>query len=193
MGRAVEGTTISLTRTYDAPVEDVWDACTDPERIPRWFLPVTGDLRPGGRFQLQGNASGTIERCDPPHSFAATWEFGGQVSRIELRLESAGDGTRLRLQHSVPEDDHWRRFGPGAVGVGWDMAATGLERHLPSGEAVDPEQAAAWFASPEGREFVVASGRAWGEAHAAGGAAADAARAAAEATVAAYTGTPAET
>jgi uncharacterized protein YndB with AHSA1/START domain len=193
MERSVDGRTISLTRTYDAPVEDVWDACTNAERIPRWFLPVSGDLRPGGRFQVHGNASGTIERCDPPRSFAATWESGGQASRIELRLEPQAGGTLLSLRHSVPEDDHWRRFGPGAVGVGWDMAVMGLERHVASGEAVDPEQAAAWFASPEGREFVAASGRAWGEAHAAGGADAGAARAAADATVAAYTGAPSQT
>ena len=27
---------VELRRTYDAPAEDVWDACTNPERIPRW-------------------------------------------------------------------------------------------------------------------------------------------------------------
>jgi uncharacterized protein YndB with AHSA1/START domain len=189
MERAVDGTTLSLTRTYDAPVEDVWDACTNPDRIPRWFLPVRGDLRQGGRFQLEGNAGGTIERCDPPHSFSATWEApGGQVSRIELRLEPAGDGTHLTLRHSVPEDDHWRRFGPGAVGVGWDMGLMGLDRHIASGEVVDSEQAMGWFASPEGRRFVTESSRAWGDAHAAAGADTDTARAAADATVAAYTG-----
>jgi hypothetical protein len=108
------------------------------------------------------------------------------VSRIELSLEPAGGGTRLTLRHSVPEDDHWRRFGPGAVGVGWDMGLTGLDRHMASGEAVDPEQAMAWFASAEGRDFVAASSRGWGEAHAAGGADPDVARAAAEQTLAAY-------
>jgi hypothetical protein len=39
-----EARTVVLTRRYDAPIEDVWDAVTDPERIARWFLPVTGDL-----------------------------------------------------------------------------------------------------------------------------------------------------
>ena len=34
----------------DAAIDDVWDACTNPERIPRWFLPVSGDLRLGGRY-----------------------------------------------------------------------------------------------------------------------------------------------
>jgi uncharacterized protein YndB with AHSA1/START domain len=50
--------TVVLSRVYDAPVADVWDACTDPERIPRRFLPVSGDLQPGGRFRLEGNAGG---------------------------------------------------------------------------------------------------------------------------------------
>jgi uncharacterized protein YndB with AHSA1/START domain len=83
---AGEGRTVTVSQSYNATVEDVWDACTNPERIPRWFLPITGDMRPGGRYQLQGNASGMIERCDPPRSFAATWEFGGLVSWIEVQL-----------------------------------------------------------------------------------------------------------
>jgi uncharacterized protein YndB with AHSA1/START domain len=186
MERAVTGTTLSLRRTYDALVEDVWDAVTNAERLPRWFLPVAGDLRVGGRFQVQGNASGTIESCDPPHAFAATWEFGGQVSRISVMLAPRDDGTELTLEHHVPEDDHWRQFGPGAVGVGWDMGLMGLGCHLASGEAVDPAKAMAWFGSPAGREFVTASAQAWGEAHAADGADAEEARAAAERTLAAY-------
>src|SRR6267142_1450183 len=82
---AGEARSVTITRTYDGPVEDVWDACTNPQRIPRWFLPISGELRLGGRYQLEGNAGGTVERCDPPHSFAATWEFGGEVTWIELR------------------------------------------------------------------------------------------------------------
>jgi uncharacterized protein YndB with AHSA1/START domain len=186
MERKVTGNIVSLTRNYDAPVEDVWDACTNPERLPRWFLPVSGDLRVGGRFQLQGNAGGTIESCDPPRSFRATWEIGEQVSRIELRLEGRGDGTQLTLHHTVPEDDHWRRFGPGAVGVGWELAALGLGRHFGADVAVDPAQAAAWMASDEGREVMIDAAQAWGEAHAASGADAYEARAAAERTAAAY-------
>ncbi|MFF0655587.1 SRPBCC domain-containing protein [Micromonospora tulbaghiae] len=87
---------LTIAQTYDAPVADVFDACTNPERIPRWFLPVSGDLSLGGRYQLEGNAGGTVERCDPPHGFAATWEFGGEVSWIEVRLREAGAG-RTRL------------------------------------------------------------------------------------------------
>ena len=42
---AGEARTVTISQTYDAPIDDVWDACTNPERIPRWFLPVSGDLR----------------------------------------------------------------------------------------------------------------------------------------------------
>src|SRR5690606_21550027 len=123
-------------------VDDLWDACTNPERLPRWFLPVTGDLQVGGRYQLEGQAGGTIERCDPPRSFAATWEFGGEVSWIEVTLAAAGDGTRFTLEHVAHVDDErWLEYGPGAVGVGWDLALHGLAQHVATGEAVDPAAA----------------------------------------------------
>ena len=77
-GRAAR--VVVATRTYDTSVEDVWDALTSAERIPRWFLPVSGDLRLGGRYELKGNAGGKILRCDPPHHLAVTWEYGGDVS-----------------------------------------------------------------------------------------------------------------
>ena len=89
---AGEARTVVVSQTYDAAVEDVWDACTSAERIPRWFLPVSGELKLGGRYQLEGNAGGTIERCDPPKSFFVTWEFGGQVSWVEVRLTADGTG-----------------------------------------------------------------------------------------------------
>ncbi|ADB49907.1 SRPBCC family protein [Conexibacter woesei] len=179
-----------ITRTYDAAPDDVWDACTNPERIPRWFLPVSGELREGGSYALEGNASGTIERCDPPRSFAATWEYGGEVSWIELRLAPADEGgTRFELEHVAHvDDDRWDQFGPGAVGVGWDLGLMGLAEHLASGEAVDPAAAAAWAATEEGRRFMTLSSERWRDASVAAGTDAEAARAAAERTTAFYTG-----
>ncbi|WP_221348350.1 SRPBCC family protein [Streptomyces beigongshangae] len=187
---AGEAHVVTLGRTYDADVEDVWDACTDPERIPRWFLPVSGELRPGGTYQLEGNAGGTVERCDPPKGFTATWEFAGNVSWIELRLTPAEDGgTRFELDHIAPDDDEkWERFGPGAVGIGWDMALVGLTLHLSSGAAVDPREAMAWFGTEEGLRFVRLSSEGWYAAGVAGGEAEGTARARADRTTAAYTG-----
>src|SRR4029077_19508070 len=97
---AGEARVITISQAYEGSLDEVWDACTNPERIARWFLPVSGDLRIGGHYQLQGNAGGTIERCDPPNSFAATWEFGGGVTWIEVRLTAEPDGSTLfELEH----------------------------------------------------------------------------------------------
>ncbi|MEH1015377.1 SRPBCC family protein [Micromonospora sp. CPCC 206060] len=189
---AGEARVVTVSQTYGASVEDVWDACTSAERIARWFLPVTGDLRLHGRYQLQGNAGGVVERCDPPRSFAATWEYGGDVSWIEVRLSAEPDGrTRFELEHVAHvDDDRWTEFGPGALGVGWDMALLGLAGHLGTGESVTPETAATWVGSDQGREFMTLSSARWGEASAAAGTDAEQARAAADRTTAAYTGTP---
>lgn len=186
---AGEARTVVISQTYRASVDDVWDACTNAERIPRWFLPVSGDLRVGGRYQLEGNAGGTIESCDPPHSFTATWEFGGGVSWIEVRVSGVGDErTRLELEHiAVVGDADWLEYGPGAAGVGWDGALLGLALHL-SGKPVDPQESMAWMASPEGQAFFTASSERWGEAHVVAGADPETARASAKRTTAFYTG-----
>jgi uncharacterized protein YndB with AHSA1/START domain len=192
---AGEARIVTVSRVYDTPPEDLWDACTDPERIARWFLPISGDLRPGGRYALEGNASGTIERCEPPHSLHATWEYGGQISWIELRLTPEPDGgTRFTLEHIAHvEDDLWAAYGPGAVGVGWDQALVGLTLHVTGGAdvALDRAEVEAWQASEEGRRFVTLSSEGWAEASIAAGTDAAEAQAAAERTTGFYTGQPA--
>ena len=57
---------VTLTRTYDTTVDDLWDAVTSPERLPRWFAPVGGDLKLGGRYKVHGNAGGEVTACEPP-------------------------------------------------------------------------------------------------------------------------------
>jgi uncharacterized protein YndB with AHSA1/START domain len=184
--------TVTISQVYDAEVADVWDACTTADRIRRWFLPISGDLRVGGSYQIEGNASGKVERCDPPHSFAATWEFGGMLSWIEVRLTAAAEGTRFELSHVAPEDDKWGEFGPGAVGIGWDSALLGLALHLAGAPGMDPAEAAAWVTSPEGREFMTLSGTRWIAADIAAGTDPSTAQAAGTRTIGAYTGQPAD-
>lgn len=180
------------TRTYDTTVDDLWDALTTPQRLARWFLPVEGDLKLGGRYQLQGNAGGTITRCDPPDALDLTWEFGGATSWVHVRVTRDGRGARLVLEHIAHRDaigkEHLEKFGPGAVGIGWELALHGLALHVASGGApVDRAAFEAWTRSAEGKAFIRSSGEAWGAADAASGEAADAARAKAERTIAFYT------
>jgi hypothetical protein len=156
-------------------------------------LPVTGELKVGGRYQLQGNAGGTITRCDRPDALDLTWEFGGGTTWVNIRLTPDGARARLTLEHIAPRDgvgeEHLKKFGPGAVGIGWDLGLLGLERHVASpSTAVDKEAIEAWTRSSEGKAFMRTSGEAWGAAHAASGEDPDEARAKAERTIAAYTG-----
>jgi uncharacterized protein YndB with AHSA1/START domain len=190
--------TITVRRAYDADVDDVWDAITDPERLSRWFLPVTGDLRLGGTYQLKGNAGGEILHCEPPKLLKVTWVFGEDVTdvditEVEVRLSPTdAGGTALELAHAaVVPAERWTEYGPGAVGVGWDLTLLGLGLYLSTGEGIeDPE---AWESSPEARGFSTASAQAWGVAHEASGATAAEASVAAENTRTFYAPDPPDT
>jgi uncharacterized protein YndB with AHSA1/START domain len=189
------GRTVRLEREYDAPIEDVWNALTDPERIGRWFLPISGDYRLGGRYQFEGNAGGEIVACERPDRLKVTWVYGevkspADVSEVEVRLSPVdAETTRFTLEHTaIVPDEMWDQFGPGAVGVGWDGGLLGLALHLGDGEGVgDP---IAWQSSPEGRDFLTRSSVAWGAANRAAGADPEAAARAVENTTQFYAPDP---
>ena len=158
-----EAHVITISQSYDTDQEDLWDAVTNIERIPRWFLPISGDLTVGGAYQLEGQAGGTILTCDPPKNFTATWEYGGNVSWIDVSVSSDGpDRARLVLEHITDVDDAiWREFGPGGVGMGWDSMLLGLALHLATGESVDPSFGQQWLGTEDGRRFLALSGEQW--------------------------------
>lgn len=179
---------VTLARSHATTVEDLWDAVTSAKRIARWFLPVSGNLELGGRYQLEGNAEGTITQCERPSFLALTWEFGGDVSWVEARLADDGDGrARLTLTHTALLSDHWAEFGPGAVGVGWEMGLLGMELHLTRPDELKID-AQTFHTTPEGKALLTGSSEAWGQAAIAAGTDPEAARAAARRTTAFYTG-----
>jgi uncharacterized protein YndB with AHSA1/START domain len=181
---------ITISRSYPTGAEDLWDACTNAERLPRWFAPVSGDLRLGGTFSIEGNAGGTILTCEPPTRFTATWECAGMnPSWIELTIIAEDEEqSRFELSHIVPVDDHWEQFGPGAVGVGWDLAVLGLAMYLCSGQAVDREFSATFHLTDDGRAYISRSSEAWREAGVVGGADPGWSTLAADRTAAAFSG-----
>lgn len=188
-GRAARA--ITLARSYPTRAGDLWDALTNPERIPRWFLPISGELEPGGRFQFEGNAGGEITACEPPSDVALTWEFGESVSWVEVGVsEDGADRARLTLTHIQHTSDHWTQYGAGATGVGWEMGLVGLALHLADPTAPKPDPAE-FAASADGRALLVGSSEAWGEAAIAGGTDPDTARGRAGRTTAFYTGSDA--
>lgn len=144
---------VVLERRYPAGPAEVWDALTDPERLARWFLPVTGDLRPGGRFHTEG-ADGEILACAAPERLQLTW--GTPESVVTLTLAADGAGTRLVLEHAVPAGFVPDAGGALYVGPGWDEALVVLGLFL-SGAAIDPSLAG----SPQMCEYGAHTVRAW--------------------------------
>lgn len=184
---------VVASRDYATDIDDLWNAITEKKRIPRWFAPVSGDLKLGGRYQIKGNAGGTVTACEPPRGFSLTWEFGGGISWVAVELAEAGGGsTRLTLHHIAPLDDKseefWDRFGPGAVGVGWDLSLMGLAWHIETGESNERFAEETWALSDEGKSFATRSSDGWTAASIAYGTAEEAANRAGASTTAFYTG-----
>lgn len=162
VSRTGETVTVRMRRSYQAEPEELWDALTDPERMRRWFWPVTGDFRVGGTFQLQDNAGGEVLECEPPKRFKVT--FGGPTSLLELRLvPGAGASTELELEHSMGEPPAPGGSGALWVGPGWDGGFLALALYV-SGELPEDTNPVEMADSPEVVKFNEQSVRAWIEA-----------------------------
>jgi uncharacterized protein YndB with AHSA1/START domain len=95
-----------LTITIDAPLEEVWRAITEGEKIQQWFAPQASvEPRLGGEVLLswgpgmEGKAPITI--WEPGKRFG--WTEHGDTANprvVEFTLEGEGGKTRLRLVHS---------------------------------------------------------------------------------------------
>ena len=183
---------VVLSRSYPTTPDDLWDAVTSAERIPHWFLPISGNLELGGSYQLEGNAGGRITACTPRSHYSITWEFGGFVTWVDADVAAEGpDRARFTITHTAHHSEQWDTFGPGATGVGFEMGLLGLDMHLTDPDQPKPDPLE-FAMSRDGKALLTGSGRAWGETAIAGGAEPELARAAAASTIAFYTGEEAD-
>jgi uncharacterized protein YndB with AHSA1/START domain len=94
---------IRVEDVYDTDIDDLWAACTEPERLARWIAEVSGDLHVGGTINASFTSSwtgpGRIEACDRPHHLLLTMEPGtDDASQIEAWLTTEGAKTRLAVE-----------------------------------------------------------------------------------------------
>lgn len=184
------GATVSLSRRLAKPVSNIWRKITDPDQLSHWFLPISGQLEPGGHYSLKGNASGTILSCVPNSSIALTWEFAGNMSWMDLAfVATSEENTDLTIAHTSLFSPHWDQYGAGATGVGWEMALMGFSHYIldPSYAEFDEE---AFITSDTGIEFIEGSCKGWAAASIDGGIDSEIAHAAARQTSAFYRGVP---
>jgi len=124
----LSGKDLVLTRTFRAPVADVWASVTDPERTARWYGPWKGDAAPGRTIEIQMvHEEGrpwtemTIDACEPPRRLAlsAVNDYGSW--HLELELTESDGVTELRFTHHLTDTD-----GVGDFGAGWEYYLDGL-------------------------------------------------------------------
>ena len=89
----------------DAPVEEVWEALTDPEQLEEWFAnDVELDAQEGGegvfRWDNGEERHATVVEAAPGERLVLDWDDEGTV---ELTLEEVEEGTRLRVRESTPQ------------------------------------------------------------------------------------------
>jgi uncharacterized protein YndB with AHSA1/START domain len=128
---------LEFRRSWPDPIEDVWSALTEPERLARWIGVYDGERAVGGRgtFAMtheEGESGGeptTIVECDPPRRLVIEWvQQDADAWRVDLDLWREGDRTVLRfVQFYGPDADvtdfvlgwHWylNRFGAEVAGT----------------------------------------------------------------------------
>jgi uncharacterized protein YndB with AHSA1/START domain len=117
------GTDLVLTRTFRAPIEDVWASLTESERTARWFGPWEGDAAPGKPIKVQMvQEEGrpwmdlTIDACEPPHRLATSSVDEDGSWRLEMTLTENAGVTELRFTQHLTGTDN-----VGEVGPGWEF------------------------------------------------------------------------
>jgi len=136
---------VFMSRRYDAAIEAVWDAWTDPERLARWLGSVSGELRPGGTAVLtmtpEIEVPCHIVECQAPRLLAVVWCHPGEPeSSVELRLSAVGGATIVELEHRRLPDDLAVGYG-----YGWEDFLDRLGALLTDG---DPDSVS-WAQSQE--------------------------------------------
>jgi uncharacterized protein YndB with AHSA1/START domain len=141
--QAGDTVTVVFDRHYATTPADLWQACTDPARLARWFAPVSGDLREGGFFTIHFDDADTphcrVVSCEAPTRLVWEWPVGEVATLVTVAVTPDGDGARLVLRHA--RLDAARVAGYAA---GWDTYVRRLAADL-SGEDL-PEWDATWTA-----------------------------------------------
>ena len=97
-----EGWRLTFVRRFGAPIDEVWAAITEPDRLADWLTETKIEPRVGGKIEIDFGsgevAGGDILVFDPPCAFEFEWEKGASIVRFELATE--GQGTVFTLIHS---------------------------------------------------------------------------------------------
>ena len=152
VSEVTDGVRLQFRRSWPRPVEDVWAALTEPDRMARWLGTYAGVRGVGGtgtftmtqEEQPVGQPLRIVE-CDPPRRLVVEWP-SEETWRVEVELAAEDGGTVLLFT---------QRFASGTevgdLALGWHWYLDKL-----AAEVTGTPQPAGW------EEFLAATGRAYG-------------------------------
>lgn len=122
LGRFV-GRDLVMTRTFNAPIDDVWASITEPERVARWYGHWEGTATVGATIQVSLPAEDyetpqpyTIAACEPPRHLRLHMGEPGPVWDVEINLREHRGVTTLEFIHHLPPGTTLDQVAPG-----WDF------------------------------------------------------------------------
>jgi uncharacterized protein YndB with AHSA1/START domain len=141
---------IRITRTYDAPVQAVWNAWTDPEQVAQWWGPRgftltthSKDLKPGGSWHYTMHGPDGVDYPNKTHYLEVdecsklVYDHGANddrppLFRVTVRFAEVNGKTRMDMCMALPTPeaaDQTRKFIKQAGGnATWDRLAEYLEK-----------------------------------------------------------------
>lgn len=136
---------LEIERTFDAPIERVFDAWTTPEVMRRWWQAEIGwetadaevDLRIGGAIRVvmrdpakdaEYGGGGVYSEIERPTRLAFTWIWDEETrgTLIELDFEESDGVTTVRFKHS----GLWDEEAVKSHRRGWNNVMDSLDRTL---------------------------------------------------------------
>lgn len=113
---------------YNSPINTVWEAITEQEKISQWFIKCRFKAEPGFQYALLGDddevkVSGEVLTTNPVHELVYSWVVAGTetVTTVTWKLEEKDGGTLLTLEHT------------GISGYPDEQTAMGMMQHFSEG------------------------------------------------------------
>lgn len=133
--RASDGGRLRFERTFPHPIEKVWAALTERDRLAEWIGPGEIEPRRGGAIRIVFSGveppavlTSIVDEIDPPRMLQFRFDDGvGDDNMLRIELAEHGDTTHFVLkQIQVPSD---RDLTDNAAGwhVRIDMLGTSLD------------------------------------------------------------------
>lgn len=139
--------TLTIERTFNAPIELVWEAWTQAEHIASWWGPkgmeinvIEHNFKVGGRWKyvmLMPDSSefiseGVYAEIVELHKIITSADFKPMTTGVELQvfLERNGDKTNFTFKVVHPTEEYCKQQEQMGFYNGWGSAFDRLENHV---------------------------------------------------------------